>query len=213
MARRYCHACRGRCCHSARAPGPLETAAGHSCTRRPPPPLPHEPPIYVFLSKSSVTLPALPSQYDGTTLLSCVLKPILRWCPCAGAAANGRWAPLHEVPPPSPSHRSSLPSFRASSLCASPHRPDALCKATGTLCTATDARAGGRGSRRASSSSTLLRSKTARLGAARPGAGSRGGDVEAATRHPRLRGPVRRGLIGPARGARPSDFAANRSEK
>ena len=60
-------------------------------------PCPTRPRFTCFCQNHLVTLPALTGRYDGTTLLSCVPRPIPPWCPCAGAAGNGRWAPLNEV--------------------------------------------------------------------------------------------------------------------
>ena len=60
-------------------------------------PCPTTPRFTCFCQKHLVPLPALPGRYEGTTLLSCVPRPILPRCPCAGAAGNGRLAPLHEV--------------------------------------------------------------------------------------------------------------------
>ena len=62
-----------------------------------PGPCPTTPRFTCFCQKHLVTLPALPGRYDGTTLVSCVFRPILPWYPCAGATGNGRLAPLHEV--------------------------------------------------------------------------------------------------------------------
>jgi hypothetical protein len=62
-----------------------------------PSPCPTTPRFTCFCQKHLVTLPALPGRYDGTTLVSCVFRPILPWYPCAGATGNGRLAPLHEV--------------------------------------------------------------------------------------------------------------------